>query len=164
MRTPTVLPYRLNDPGRALTPGDKRVALLYLSGMRPDGIAAYLSCTGRAIQKVLEKPTVQEYLKVMDATFVGDLRPTAERVNKKIEEYSMRALDVVKEVMEDMHAREEIRAKQVALSSAQDILDRAGHRPTQRVEQKNLNAYAVSEATLDKISEVSKELQAIRGE
>jgi hypothetical protein len=143
--------------GNRLTAENRRCAILKMGGMTNEAIARFVDATPEAVGYIVNQPAVQRYMMQMEATFVDDLRPIAHRVNKSIEDHSERAAQIVFEIMEEMHKREEIRAQQLSLTSAQDILDRAGHKPTTKVESTNIHAHAVSDHVLDRMMEVLSE-------
>jgi len=141
-----------------VSPKHRNIVMMHLGGMTNAAIGRFLDCTEATIASILALPTVARYTMQLQSTFVDDLRPIALRVNESIEQHSERAAKVIFEIMESMHEREEIRAQQVALASAQDILDRAGHKPKVQVESKNLHGFVVSDSTLEKMAQVIREL------
>jgi hypothetical protein len=150
----------ITDPNVGIDPVHRQIVMMHLAGMSQPAIARFLDCTSEYIGQVLLRPRVQRYTLMLQASYMNDLRPIAERVNKSIEDQSERAAQVVSEIMEEMHKKEDIRAKSLALCSAKDILDRAGHRPTVKVESKNLHGHVVSEGTMEKMAEVLREMKA----
>lgn len=142
----------------------RNIVMMHLAGMSDAAIGRFFDCTEAHIANILSLPTVQTYMMRLQASYIDDLRPIAQRVNESIERHSERAAQVVVEIMDSMHEREEIRAQQLALASAQDILDRAGHKPALRVQSQNLHAHALTEATIDKMTAVLKELSAVQGD
>lgn len=127
--------------------------------MTSAAIARYMDFTAARVTQILEMPRVQKYILQITATFATDLVPTAKEVNKEIARSSMRAAKVVEEIMEEMHERDDANSKRVALSSAQDILDRAGHKPATRIEGKVAHGVAIHPEQLELAAQVAKELR-----
>ena len=130
--------------------------MMRVAGMAEDAIARFADITEASVASTLSSTRVQKYLLALQSTFIDDLRPLAVRMNEIITGNAERAARVVAEIMEEMHQRPEPRAKSVALASAVDILDRAGYRPTQRVEQANI--HAVHPDSIQQIADVLREL------
>jgi flagellar biosynthesis regulator FlaF len=131
--------------------------MMRLAGMTEFAIAQFLEVTSAHINHILHRPDVASYMMKIDATFVNDLRPTAERVNAKLEASSIRAQEVIEEIMEQMHSRDDHKAKSIALMSARDILDRAGHRPAMKIESKIAHGVMIDPEQLEHALEVIKE-------
>ena len=149
----------MRTPACGVTAKQRRIALMMASGMTQDAIARFLDTETADVHITANNPRVQKFLFALQSTFVDDLRPVAERINKTMLASAERAQQVVNEIMEEMHSSERIDAKRVALASAQDILDRAGFRPTQRVEQATV--HAVHPDSVRQISEVLREMDSI---
>lgn len=151
-------PGELVDQAAGLQPTHTRVAMLRVAGMTNAAIARYMDLTTGRVTQILEKPNVQKYILQITATFATDLVPTAKEVNQEIARSSLRAAKVVEEIMEDMHERDDPMSKRVALSSAQDILDRAGHKPATKIEGKVAHGVAILPEQLELAAQVAKEL------
>lgn len=142
--------------GAALTDNQRRICMMHLAGMSQESIARFLDVVQGTIQHTLENPRVARYLMQMQASYVDNIMPLVNDVETAFKDQALRASEVVFEIMESMHISENPQAKRVALSSAQDILDRAGYKPALRVEQATV--HAVHPDSLAKIAEVLKEL------
>ena len=114
---------------------DKQVVHMTLAGLGPDVIARTLSITTDTVVKILRKPHVHKYQLQITSLHVKDIRPAMQEVSEAFASSALEAQQCVLEVMREMRANPDPRAQRVALSSAQDILDRAGHKPTLRVEE-----------------------------
>lgn len=148
----------LVDQAAGLRPEHTRIAMLRVAGMTNAAIARYMDFTSVRVSQILEMPRVQKYILQITATFATDLVPTAKEVNQEIARSSLRAAKVVEEIMEQMHERDDPRSKSVALSSAQDILDRAGHKPATKIEGKVAHGVAILPEQLELAAQVAKEL------
>lgn len=142
--------------GAALTDAQRRICMLHLAGMSQDSIARFLDVTQKTVATTLSNPRVSRYLMQMQATYVDNIMPIVNDVETAFKDHALRASEVVTEIMESMHLSDNPQCKRVALSSAQDILDRAGYKPAQRVEQATV--HAVHPDSLNKIAEVLREL------
>lgn len=136
---------------------DKQVAHMTLAGLGPDAIARSLGITTDLVVKTLRKPQVQKYQLQITALHVKDIRPAMQDVSEAFASSAMEAQQCVLQVMREMRANPDPRAQRVALSSAQDILDRAGHKPTLRVEEAKV--HAIHPETLKELGSVLKELK-----
>ena len=150
-------PIEIADDVSTLRPEYRRVAMMRLAGMTEFAIAQYLEITAARVNQILHRPDVQRHMMKLDATFVDDVRPAAERVNQALESASLKAQRVVEEVMEEMHKRDELKAKSLAMVAARDILDRAGHRPSLRVEGRVAHGITINPEQLEHALEVIKE-------
>ena len=131
---------------------------MHLAGMTQDSIARFLELQQAQINQTLSNPRVKRFLMQMQASYVDNIMPLVNEVETAFKNNAIRASQVVLEIMESMHLSDQPAAKRVALAGAQDILDRAGYKPTQRVEQATV--HAVHPESLEKIANVLRELSA----
>lgn len=142
--------------GNKLNPTHRRIAMMRAAGMGYDAIAHCMEVTEVEILNVLRRPDVAKYLMCIEGTFVEDLRPVAKRVNETLARHAEEAAAMVYDIMRDMRTRDDVSAQRLALQSAQDILDRAGHRAIQRAETHDI--HALEPAQLESLAQVFREV------
>lgn len=137
---------------------DRQVAHMRLANASVDAIAAMMEITTHQVNVILEKPTVQKYIAKVTAAFVDEAKPTMMTVTQALADAALEAKDTVLGVMREMRSNPEPAAQRVALASAQDILDRAGHKPALRVEEAKV--HAIHPETLKELGSVLRELKS----
>lgn len=136
---------------------EKAVINMKLAGMDNSSIAQVLNLSEPAIVKILSDPQVKAYRLRLESVFSRDFSQKATDVAEEIKLGAIEAAHAVREIMREMRADPSPRAQRVALSSAQDILDRAGHVAKQKVEV--AAGVVIHPDTLRGLRDVIKELK-----
>jgi len=106
----------------------------------------------------------------LQATFVEDMRSSAQRMNARLEGMAHKALDVQEQTMEDMNGRRQngnikeetqIKAASLAIVTAQDILDRAYGKAPKRIEVESHHTHAIDPAGAELIASAIRESEAV---
>lgn len=106
----------------------------------------------------------------LQSTFVEDLRGKAELMNEKLLDLALEAVDVQSATMRDMNGRREspglkqdtqIKAAALAVTTAQDILDRAYGKAPKRIEVESHHVHAIDPAGAELIADAIREAEAV---
>ena len=158
------------QPNVTLSPLELRIAMMSVAGMSHDAIGRFLNMTTTAITYHLQKPRVQAHMLALQATFVEDMRSSAQRMNARLEGMAHKALDVQEQTMEDMNGRRQngnikeetqIKAASLAIVTAQDILDRAYGKAPKRIEVESHHTHAIDPAGAELIASAIRESEAV---
>lgn len=153
-----------------LSPLELRIAMMSVAGCSHDAIGRFLNVSSQAISYHLQKPRVQAHMLALQATFVEDMRSSAQRMNQRLEGMAHKALDVQERVMEDMDGRRtngnvkeetQIKAASLAIVTAQDILDRAYGKAPKRIEVESHHTHAIDPAGAELIADAIRESEAV---
>lgn len=101
----------------------REIMRLAVSGMKQSEIAYELGVTEAMVSYTLNSPIVRRQMDFMRAARDGE----SIDVGKRISELAQRAVEVVGELLDDS-------LPNIRLSSAKDILDRAGYSPIKRIQ------------------------------
>lgn len=144
--------------------------MMSVAGCSHDAIGRFLKMTSNAVAYHLQKPRVQAHMLALQATFVEDMRSSAQRMNERLDGMAHKALDVQEQTMEDMNGRRQngtikeetqIKAAALAITTAQDILDRAYGKAPKRVEVEARHTHAIDPAGAELIAEAIRESEAV---
>jgi len=144
--------------------------MMSVAGCSHDAIGRFLNVSSQAISYHLQKPRVQAHMLALQATFVEDMRSSAQRMNQRLEGMAHKALDVQERVMEDMDGRRtngnvkeetQIKAASLAIVTAQDILDRAYGKAPKRIEVESHHTHAIDPAGAELIADAIRESEAV---
>jgi hypothetical protein len=106
----------------------------------------------------------------LQATFVEDLRGKADKMNERLMDLAMDAIEVQASTMTDMNGRREspglkqdtqIKAAALAVTTAQDILDRAYGKAPKRIEVESHNTHTIDPAGAEMIAAAIREADAV---
>lgn len=153
------------DPAANLSAIQRRVAFMYMAEASITAIAAACDTSSVQVEYILERPAVQRFIRSATALCAVELRPVMQKVNEAIEQKAERAFEISHTVMEDMFSRrQDVKAATLAVSTAQDIMNRAGLAPTKKVDVRSaslrVNAEApISQALGDAVLKVVKEMR-----
>ena len=158
------------QPNTTLSPLELRIAMMSVAGCSHDAIGRFLNISSQAVSYHLQKPRVQAHMLALQATFVEDMRSSAQRMNQRLEGMAHKALDVQERVMEDMDGRRtngnikeetQIKAASLAIVTAQDILDRAYGKAPKRIEVESHHTHAIDPAGAELIADAIRESEAV---
>jgi hypothetical protein len=144
--------------------------MMRVSGMSLDAIARFLNLDSRTIDYHCNKPRVQAHMLQLQATFVEDLRGKADKMNERLMDLAMDAIEVQASTMTDMNGRREspglkqdtqIKAAALAVTTAQDILDRAYGKAPKRIEVESHNTHTIDPAGAEMIAAAIREADAV---
>lgn len=144
--------------------------MMRVSGMSYDAIARFLDQASKTIEYHCNKPRVQAHMLALQATFVEDLRGKADKMNERLMDLAMTAIEVQASTMEDMNGRREspglkqdtqIKAAALAITTAQDILDRAYGKAPKRIEVESHHTHAIDPAGAELIADALREADAV---
>ena len=144
--------------------------MMRVAGMSYDAIARFLDQASKTIEYHCNKPRVQAHMLALQSTFVEDLRGPAAQMNERLTELAFKAVEVQAATMEDMNGRREapglkqdtqIKAAALAITTAQDILDRAYGKAPKRVEVETHNTHTIDPAGAEMIAEAIREADAV---
>lgn len=151
------------DRHEILSPTEQKVVLLKASGMSAPAIAIQLEMNAEQVYNVLERSHVAKAFTRVTAQMCGEIAPVARAISEELEAVAGEAFDTTVSVMRDLNAvgdealavedlKNGIRAKLGALTSAQDILDRAGKRaPTRTI---GAMVHAIAPEQLEKLERI----------
>jgi hypothetical protein len=140
--------------------------MMRVAGMSYDSIARFLDQASKTIEYHCNKPKVQAHMLALQSTFVEDLRGKAELMNEKLLDLALEAVDVQSATMRDMNGRREspglkqdtqIKAAALAVTTAQDILDRAYGKAPKRIEVESHHVHAIDPAGAELIADAIRE-------
>lgn len=158
------------QPNTSLSPLELRIAMMAVAGCSHDAIGRFLNMSSAAINYHLQKPRVQAHMLALQATFVEDMRSSAQRMNQRLEGMAHKALDVQEQTMDDMNNRRsngnikeetQIKAASLAIVTAQDILDRAYGKAPKRIEVESHHTHAIDPAGAELIADAIRESEAV---
>lgn len=158
------------QPNQTLSPLELRIAMMRVAGMSYDSIARFLDQASKTIEYHCNKPKVQAHMLALQSTFVEDLRGKAEQMNEKLLDLALEAVDVQSATMRDMNGRREspglkqdtqIKAAALAVTTAQDILDRAYGKAPKRIEVESHHTHAIDPAGAELIADALRESEAV---
>lgn len=158
------------QPNAVLSPLELRIAMMRVAGMSYDSIARFLDQASKTIEYHCNKPRVQAHMLQLQATFVEDLRGPAAQMNDRLNELALKAVEVQASTMEDMNGRREspglkqdtqIKAAALAITTAQDILDRAYGKAPKRIEVESHHTHAIDPAGAELIADAIRESEAV---
>jgi len=144
--------------------------MMSVAGCSHDAIARFMNVSSTSISYHLQKPRVQAHMLALQATFVEDMRSSAQRMNQRLEGMAHKALDVQEQTMEDMNGRRtngnvkeetQIKAASLAIVTAQDILDRAYGKAPKRIEVESHHTHAIDPAGAELIADAIRESEAV---
>jgi hypothetical protein len=157
-------------PNEVLSPIELRIAMMRVAGMSLDAIGRFLNMASKSVEFHVNKPRVQAHMLALQSTFVEDLRTPASEMNEKLTGLALRAIDIQGATMEDMNKRREalhlksdtqIKAAALAITTAQDILDRAYGKAPRRIEVESHATHAIDPAGAELIADALREAQAV---
>jgi hypothetical protein len=155
-----------------LNPQERRVAMLHSAGLAASTIALELQTYTENILNILKRPHVANEITRISAALSDEIAPTARNIENELELVAgeafdrtlsvMRRLDEVGEdALEANDLKNGIRAKLGVLTTAQDILDRAGKRaPTRTI---GAVAHIVAPEQLEKLGRILGDLRGVGG-
>jgi hypothetical protein len=138
--------------------------------MSYDAIARFMDQASKTIEYHCNKPRVQAHMLALQSTFVEDMRGKAAQMNDKLSELAFKAIEVQEQTMEDMNGRRQspglkqdtqIKAAALAVTTAQDILDRAYGKAPKRVEVESHHTHAIDPAGAELIADALREADAV---
>jgi hypothetical protein len=144
--------------------------MMRVAGMSYDAIARFLDQASKTIEYHCNKPRVQAHMLALQATFVEDLRGKADKMNERLMDLAINAIEVQASTMEDMNGRREspglkqdtqIKAAALAVTTAQDILDRAYGKAPKRIEVESHHTHAIDPAGAELIADALRESEAV---
>jgi hypothetical protein len=144
--------------------------MMAVAGCSHDAIGRFLNTSSATVNYHLQKPRVQAHMLALQATFVEDMRSSAQRMNERLEGMAHKALDVQEATMEDMDRRRsngnikeetQIKAATLAITTAQDILDRAYGKAPKRIEVESHTTHAIDPAGAELIASAIRESEAV---
>ncbi len=157
-------------PNAVLSPLELRIAMMRVAGMSYDAIARFLDQASKTIEYHCNKPRVQAHMLALQSTFVEDLRGKADKMNERLMDLALEAVEVQAQTMSDMNGRREspglkqdtqIKAAALAVTTAQDILDRAYGKAPKRVEVESHHTHAIDPAGAELIADALREAEAV---
>jgi hypothetical protein len=158
------------QPNTVLSPLELRIAMMRVAGMSYDAIARFLNQASKTIEYHCDKPRVQAHMLQLQSTFVEDLRGPATRMNERLTELAFGAVEVQAQTMQDMNERRQspglkqdtqIKAAALAITTAQDILDRAYGKAPKRIEVESHNTHTIDPAGAEMIAAAIREADAV---
>jgi hypothetical protein len=144
--------------------------MMRVAGMSYDAIARFLDQASKTIEYHCNKPRVQAHMLALQSTFVEDLRGKADKMNERLMDLALEAVEVQAQTMSDMNGRREspglkqdtqIKAAALAVTTAQDILDRAYGKAPKRVEVESHHTHAIDPAGAELIADALREAEAV---
>jgi hypothetical protein len=144
--------------------------MMAVAGASHDAIGRFLNISSSAVNYHIQKPRVQAHMLALQATFVEDMRSSAQRMNERLEGMAHKALDVQEATMDDMNGRRsngnikeetQIKAATLAITTAQDILDRAYGKAPKRIEVESHHTHAIDPAGAELIADAIRESEAV---
>lgn len=126
-----------------LHPLERRVAFMRVAGADLRTIALVTEKDETSIREITLRPRVANFMMVCTGMIADELAPAVGNLNDSINEAATRAFEIENTVMERLFANDEsVRAQMGAASTAQDILDRAGHRAPAKAITYNMHEIA----------------------
>jgi len=159
-------------PNETLSPMELRIAMMRCAGMSFDAIGRFFNLGSKTIEFHVQKPRVQAHILALQSTFVEDLRGPTARMHERLSALAHRAIDVQESVMNDMDGRRtdaaikdetQIRAAALAITTAQDILDRAYGKAPRRIEVESHHTHAIDPSGAELIADAIRESEPVAG-
>lgn len=150
-----------------LTSLERTVAVMHTGGATHAAIAHLLEMSEPSVANILHKPHVAHFCMLLHAIVSGDISKGVQDVSKAIDTQAARAFELETEQMErlndlanreDLKPSTEVRARLGVVTTAADILDRAGKRAPTKVINTNITG-RIPQAAMDQLTEVLKEFK-----
>jgi hypothetical protein len=144
--------------------------MMRVAGMSYDAIARFMDQASKTIEYHCNKPRVQAHMLALQSTFVEDLRGKADKMNERLMDLALEAVEVQAQTMSDMNDRRaspglkqdtQIKAAALAVTTAQDILDRAYGKAPKRLEVEAHHTHAIDPAGAELIADALREAEAV---
>jgi hypothetical protein len=155
-------------PGSSqLTSNERKIATMHAAGATNAAIGHLMEMSAENVGAILGRTHVAHFCMLLHAIVSDSIAPGIRDVSKAIEERADRAFQLECKQMEaldaladrdDLHPSVEVKARLGVVTTAADILDRAGKRAPTKVINTNISG-KIPQAAMDQLTEVLKEFK-----
>jgi hypothetical protein len=150
---------------RDLNPLERRIASMRAAGATIDSIALTVERESATIRNILLRPRVARFVMIVAGMVGADIADSVKDLNAAIENTAKEAWQTEVRNMRELdelgiaydEPKHKIRAKLGAITTAQDILDRAGKRAPTKIQNTNFNV-SIPPQAMERLTDVLEEL------